>query len=200
MLKTAVFISGRGSNLQSVIDGWKDKSLSIDLALVVSNIAGVQGLERAEKENISTTTIPHKDYSSREEFEKVLHEKLQEAGIEFIVLAGFMRLLSPWFIQHWKGKIINIHPSLLPAFPGLHTHRKAIEYGVKYSGCSVFFVDEGVDTGAIINQAIVSVSPEDTEDDLAQRILKEEHQILPEAIELVATKKVTLINGKVVYS
>lgn len=200
MLKTAVFISGRGTNLKSIIKQWKANQLDIDLSLVFSNKSDAKGLQLAEEAGILTLCIPHKEFSSREEHEMQIQDFLQKQGIEFIVLAGYMRLLSSSFVKKWSGRLINIHPSLLPAFPGLHTHKKALEYGVKYSGCSVFFVDEGVDTGAIINQAVVQVLPGDTEDTLAARVLEKEHIILPEAIQLIATRTIEYVDGKVFWN
>lgn len=197
MMKTAVLISGRGSNLQAIIDRWKSSEpTSYELELVLSNRSDAQGLERAQKAGISTTVCSHKDFSGREEFDREVDRHLVAAGIELIALAGFMRLLSPWFVKKWEGRILNIHPSLLPAFPGLHTHRKALEYGVKYSGCSVFFVSEEMDAGAIIDQAVVEVLPDDTEEALAARVLEQEHLIFPASLELVASGKIILKEGK----
>jgi len=198
MINTAVFISGGGTNLQSIIDYWQQGGASYDLKLVICNQADVYGLERAKKAGIPCVVISHKDFSSRRDFDQAMDQHLESHGIELIALAGFMRLLSSWFVQKWSGKLINIHPSLLPAFPGLHTHRKALEYGVKFSGCSVFFVDEGVDSGAMINQAVVDVLPDDTEERLAKRVLIQEHIIFPAALDLVAKGQVCLLDGKVI--
>ncbi len=186
MVNTAVFISGGGTNLQSIIDYRGNESLHYDLKLVVSNVADAYGLQRAEKAGIPTIVINHKDFEDREQFEKAIHKILRAHKIELIALAGFMRLLTPWFVTKWSGRLLNIHPSLLPAFPGLHTHRKALQYGVKFSGCSVFFVDEGVDSGRLINQAVVPVLADDTEETLAARILVEEHKIFPDALNRIA--------------
>ena len=186
MIKTAVFISGSGSNLQAIIDQWELGGTMYDLKLVFSNVADAYGIERAKKAGIDVACFSHKDYESREAFDDSVQALLIEKGIELIALAGFMRLLTPKFVEQWQGRMINIHPSLLPSFPGLHTHRKALEYGVKFSGCSVFYVDEGVDTGQIINQACVKVLGGDTEETLAKRVLKEEHRIFPAALEEVA--------------
>ena len=189
MLKTAVLISGRGTNLQSIIDAWRNKQLDIDFQLVVSNKKEAYGLKRAKKAAIPTCTLPHTDYQSREDFESALDGLLRSMEIELIALAGFMRILTPSFIKKWEGKIINIHPSLLPAFPGLHTHKRALQAGVKYSGCTIFYVNEGVDTGKIIDQAVVPVYEIDTEDTLAARVLEQEHLLFPKAIQQIAIIK-----------
>lgn len=192
MTNTAVFISGGGTNLQSIIDFREKEPVHYDIKLVLSNVPDVYGLQRAEKAGIPVVVIDHKTFESREQFEKSVHDVLLEHQIELIALAGFMRLLTPWFVQRWAGRLLNIHPSLLPAFPGLHTHQKALAYGVKFAGCSVFFVDEGVDSGRIIDQAVVPVLLDDTEDTLAARILIEEHNIFPNAINQVAKGAVSL--------
>ena len=191
-MKTAVFISGNGSNLQAIIDLWLTGKARYDLQLVVSNRADAFGLKRAQKVGIKTLIIEHKKFTTRLAFEQDIHQHLQTEKIELIALAGFMRLLTPWFVQQWQGRVLNIHPSLLPAFPGLHTHQQALAYGVKFSGCTVFFVDEGVDTGTIIDQAVVEVMEGDTEADLASRILVREHIIFPRALDKVAGGEVTL--------
>jgi phosphoribosylglycinamide formyltransferase-1 len=191
-MKTAVFISGNGSNLQAIIDLWLTGKAQYDLQLVISNRADAFGLKRAQKVGIKTLIIEHRKFATRLAFEQDIHQHLQTEKIELIALAGFMRLLTPWFVQQWQGRILNIHPSLLPAFPGLHTHQQALTYGVKFSGCTVFFVDEGVDTGTIIDQAVVEVMEGDTEADLASRILVQEHIIFPRALDKVAGGEVTL--------
>ena len=192
MKNLAVFISGSGSNLQSIIDKWKTEIVSYDIKLVFSNTNDAFGLTRAENEQIPTKVLSHNNFASREEYDRSIDQIMQDFQIEYIALAGFMRLLSPWFVKKWSGRLMNIHPSLLPAFPGLRTHQQALEYGVKFAGCSVFFVDKGIDTGSIISQAVVPVSNGDTEDTLANRVLKEEHKIFPQAIEDVAGGKISL--------
>lgn len=191
MKNLAVFISGGGSNLQAIIDKWKSESVSYDIKLVFSNCSDAFGLTRAEDNGISTKILSHKNHDSREQYDRNIDQIMQDYQIEYIALAGFMRLLSPWFVQKWSGRLLNIHPSLLPAFPGLHTHQQALDYGVKFAGCSVFFVDEGVDTGNLISQAVVPVLPKDNEDTLAARVLIEEHKIFPQAIEDVTSGKVS---------
>ena len=196
MKNTAVMISGRGTNLQAIIDQWKSGQTGYQLKLVFSNVEQVEGLSRAKAAGIETLVISHRDFATREEFDRRVYKELMAKNIELIALAGFMRLFSSWFVQQWSGKIINIHPSLLPAFPGLDTHQKALDAGVKYSGCTVFFVDEGVDTGAIIDQIAVPVHVGDTEESLAKRILKKEHELYPKVLDDLACGKVVLEQGK----
>lgn len=185
-MKTAVFISGRGSNLESILDFTKNNKSYFEVSLVFSNIPSALGLEKAKKAQISTYCISHKDYSNRIEHEKKIHEVLLDYKIELIALAGYLRLFSPWFIQKWQNRLVNIHPSLLPSFPGLHTHKQALECGVKYSGCTVFLVDEGVDTGKIIDQTVVPVLEDDTEKTLADRVLEQEHLLFPRTLNQIA--------------
>lgn len=189
-LRLAVLASGRGSNLQALIDAIEKGEIPAQIAVVISDNPGVQALERAEKHNIPTCTVLRQDYATRELFEQSILDIINENKCDLVCLAGFMRILSPYFIANCKVKIINIHPSLLPAFPGLHAQKQALDYGVKFSGCTVHFVDEGMDTGPIILQAVVPVLEDDTEDTLSQRILKEEHRIYPEAVKLIVQGKV----------
>jgi phosphoribosylglycinamide formyltransferase-1 len=190
-LKVAVLISGRGSNLQALIDAFpKDAASPVQIVLVVSNRPDAQGLERADKAGLKTEVIDHKSFASREDFDVAMDREIRAAGAEFIVLAGFMRLLTEGFINAWKNRMINIHPALLPAFPGLDTHRRALEAGVKFHGCTVHFVRHETDTGPIIGQAVVPVLPADDEAALAARVLCVEHQLYPLALRLVAEGKV----------
>lgn len=195
LLKLGVLISGSGSNLQSIIDHIEKGTLRAEIKIVVSNNAGAFGLTRAQKHGIPCAVLNHRDFSSREDFDRELIRILHDAGIDLIVLAGFMRILSKAFLRTFENKIINIHPALLPAFPGTHVQQMAIDYGVKFSGCTVHFVDEGVDTGPIIIQAVVPVHPGDTADTLAARILKEEHKIYPQAIRYFAEGRIVK-NGR----
>ncbi len=195
LLKLGVLISGSGSNLQSIIDHIEKGTLRAQIQMVVSNNAGAFGLTRAQKHGIPCAVLNHRDYSSREDFDCELIRILQNAGVDLIVLAGFMRILSVSFLRAFENKIINIHPALLPSFPGTHVQQMAIDYGVKFSGCTVHFVDEGVDTGPIIIQAVVPVCPDDTADALAARILKEEHKIYPQAIRYFAEGRIVK-NGR----
>jgi phosphoribosylglycinamide formyltransferase 1 len=186
MLKIGILVSGRGSNLQAIIDAIGMKKINAEITVVISNIPGVVALERAKKHGIKAVVINSKEFKDKAEYEKQVIKTLDEAKVGLVCLAGYMKLLSPIFVQHFKGKIMNIHPALLPAFPGLDVQRKALEYGVKYSGCTVHFVDEGCDTGPIIIQAVVPVMDNDTEEILSARILEKEHKIYPEAIKLFA--------------
>jgi len=198
MKPTAVLISGNGTNLAALIHFWQQGDCNYDLKLVISNNPAVKGLDRAAAAGIETLVLDHRNYPSREEYDRAIDQALTAKGIQLIALAGFLRLLSSEFVLRWAGKMINIHPSLLPAFAGLHAHKKALQYGVKYSGCTVIFVDEGVDSGAVIDQAVVPVFEEDTEADLARRVLQEEHRIFPLALDDLASGQVQLKEGKVV--
>ncbi|PKN69489.1 MAG: phosphoribosylglycinamide formyltransferase [Deltaproteobacteria bacterium HGW-Deltaproteobacteria-10] len=189
-LKLGVLISGSGSNLQSIIDHIEQEGLPARIQIVVSNNQEAYGLTRAKNHHIACAVIKHQDYSNREDFDRELIRLLKGAGVDLIVLAGFMRILTASFLQAFENRIINIHPALLPAFPGTHVQQKAIDYGVKFSGCTVHFVDEGVDTGPIIIQAIVPVIPDDTAETLAARILIEEHKIYPQAIRYFAEGRI----------
>jgi phosphoribosylglycinamide formyltransferase 1 len=181
-----VLISGGGTNLQSIIDAIEAKNLDAKIEIVLSNKADALGLERAKKHGIATEFLDHKAHPSREAYDQAVVELLQARGVELVVLAGFMRLLSPVFIKAYSNRIMNIHPALLPAFPGLHVQKKAVEHGVRFAGCTVHFVNEECDEGPIIIQAVVPVFAEDSEDTLAARILKQEHRIYPRAIQLYA--------------
>ena len=187
--KLCVFVSGSGTNLQAMLDANIEPA---EIVLVFSNNPEAYALERARSRNIPVEVISHKGYGTREEFEEDIIRTIQPYGIDLIALAGFMRILSPRFVRHYKNKILNVHPALLPAFPGMHAARQALEYGVKFTGCTVHFVDEGVDTGPIIQQSVVPVNEDDTEDSLQERIQKEEYRIYPEAVKLVAEGKVKI--------
>jgi phosphoribosylglycinamide formyltransferase-1 len=191
----AVFVSGSGTNLQAIIDA---KIPNVEIVVVVSNNPNAYAIERAKRHNIPVEVIDHRNYSSREEFEREIIKKLEPYRVDLIVLAGFMRILSPFFVRAYKSRIMNIHPALLPAFPGVNAVRQALSYGVKYTGCTVHFVDEGVDTGPIILQSVVPVYDDDTEEKLLERIHKEEHRIYPEAIRLFAEGKLH-IEGRRVF-
>ena len=179
-----VLISGSGTNLQAIIDAIERGELPAEIRVVVSNRGDAYGLTRAQQHSLPTSVIPHKDFPSREAFEAAIIKTLQECGVELVVLAGFMRLLSPFFIRAFPQRIMNIHPALLPAFPGLHAQRQALEWGARVSGATVHFVDEEMDHGPIIMQAAVPVYPDDTEESLSSRILVQEHRIYPYAIRL----------------
>ncbi len=195
--KLAVLVSGRGSNLQAIIDSIERNALDVQLSLVLSNVKDALALQRAEKHGIETIFIDPATSPNRKAFDRAMIDKLKEMSIDLICLAGYMRILGKEFIQAFSTRIINIHPSLLPAFPGLDAQKQAIEYGVKLSGCTVHFVDEGIDSGPIILQTAVPVYDHDSEDSLAQRILEQEHILYPKAIKLIAEKKLNL-NGRTV--
>ena len=196
--KIGVVVSGRGSNLQSIIDHIAEGKLNVEIAVVVSDHKEAFALERAAKAGIPTAVVERKGCKDKAEFEDKIDGALREAGAEVVVLAGFMRILTGHFISRWEHKIINIHPALLPSFKGLDAQGQAVDYGVKVAGCTVHFVDEGTDTGPIILQKVVPVLDDDTEETLAARILVEEHKALPEAIQLWADGKLT-IKGRKVY-
>ena len=195
--RIAVLASGSGTNLQSIIDQQQSGKLSVDIALVISNNPGAGALDRAQQAGINTLCINHRNYSSREEFDQSLVNALQQANIDLVVLAGFMRIITPIMLKAFPQRIINIHPALLPAFPGLNVQQQAIDYGARFSGCTVHFVDTGVDTGPIIVQAVVPISPEDSAATLAARILEQEHRIYPQAIQWLAEGRVK-IEGRTV--
>jgi phosphoribosylglycinamide formyltransferase-1 len=193
----AVLISGRGTNLQSIINAVEEKRLDAKIEIVLSNKADAFGLERAKKHGVSTVVLDHKSYSSREAYDQAVVELLQKRGVELVVLAGFMRLLSPAFIKAYSNRIMNIHPALLPSFPGLQVQKKAVEHGVRFAGCTVHFVNEECDEGPIIIQAVVPVFADDTEETLGARILKQEHRIYPQAIQLYAENRLRVVGRKV---
>jgi len=189
-LKTAVLISGRGSNLKALLDACASKDFPARIVLVISNIAEAGGLSYARAAGIPVAILPHKDYPSREDFDAAMDKRLDEAGAEFICLAGFMRILSDGFVRRWDGKMINIHPSLLPAYKGTHVHERALEAGEKISGCTVHYVVPELDSGPAILQAQVPVLAGDTPDTLAARVLAEEHRIYPAALKMIAEGRV----------
>ena len=181
-LDLGVLVSGRGSNLGAILDAIADQKLEARVRLVISNRADAPALTRAERAQVATRVISHRDFSTREAFDQALVQALGAAGVEWVVLAGFMRVLTPVFLRAFPGRVINIHPALLPAFPGTHAQRQALDYGVKVTGCTVHLVDEGVDTGPIIGQRVVPVLDDDDEERLAARILEQEHQLLTEVL------------------
>lgn len=197
-LGLGVLVSGSGSNLQAILDAEARGELSAEVRLVVSNIPGVRALERAAAAGVPWKVLSHKAFSSREAYDDALVGALKEAGVELVALAGFMRIVTPRFLQAFPGRVVNIHPSLLPAFPGLHAQRQALTAGVKESGCTVHFVDEGCDTGAIIAQAKVPVLPGDDEAALTQRILVEEHRLYPAVLRALAEGRVRVHGRDVV--
>lgn len=189
-MRTALLASGRGSNLQAIIDACQNGSLPMEIVAVGSDQPGAFALQRAEEAGISTRVFSVKDYPNRQAQEEDLLIWMQENRVELLLLAGYMRVLGPQFIRRSKFPILNIHPSLLPSFPGLHAQRQALDYGVKVSGCTVHIVDESLDNGPIILQEAVPVLTGDTEESLAQRILEAEHRLYPEAVRLMVLGKV----------
>ncbi len=196
--RTAILISGRGSNMLALIEAARDPNYPADIALVVSNRTDAPGLVTANERGIATAVIDHKIYAGRDEFEKSLQVMLDLHRIELIALAGFMRLLTAGFVQHWSGRMINIHPSLLPAYRGLDTHARALADHVKMHGCTVHFVIPAVDEGPIIAQAPVAVFDNDTEETLAARVLEQEHRIYPWALAAVASGAIEMRGDRVV--
>lgn len=199
-LPIAVLVSGSGTNLQAIIDAIESKNLNAEIKVVISNKPDALALKRCEKHNIQSVIHDNKSYSSKEDFETAISQTILESGAELICLAGFMRVLSHTFVKKFLGKIINIHPALLPSFPGLHGQKQALDYGVKVSGCTVHFVNEGVDAGPIILQATVPVLANDTEESLSKRILEQEHKLYPQAIQLIAQNKVKIDGRRVLIS
>jgi len=196
-LNLGVLASGFGSNLQAIIDAIERGELAASIKVVICNRDDAFGLERARRHGIEALVIDHRHFSSREAFDREIVNALKAREVELVVLAGFMRLLSPVMLQAFPNRIMNIHPALLPAFPGLHVQKAAIDRGVRFSGCTVFFVSEGLDDGPIIIQAAVPVLPNDTERELAERILAQEHRIYPRAIQLFQQGKLEVREGKV---
>ncbi|HEY7609410.1 MAG TPA: phosphoribosylglycinamide formyltransferase [Alphaproteobacteria bacterium] len=192
-LRVGILISGRGSNMQALIEACRRPGFPAEIALVLSNEAGAAGLARAQAAGIATRVLDHRDFNKdRPAFERALTAALDEAGVEFVCLAGFMRILSETFVAHWRDRLINIHPSLLPAFRGLDTHKRALEAGVRLHGCTVHFVRAAMDEGPIIVQAAVPVLPGDDEAKLAARVLAAEHRCYPLALMLAAEKRLRI--------
>jgi phosphoribosylglycinamide formyltransferase-1 len=189
-INVGVLASGRGSNLLAIIDSIHNNKLDAEITVVICDVESAYALERARKDNIKGVFVDLKSFPSKKEFEDEIIRLLKENQVELVCLAGFMRVLSSRLVSAFKDRILNIHPSLLPSFPGLHVQKKALEYGVKFSGCTVHFVDEGVDTGPIIIQAVVPILDNDTEESLSERILEKEHKIYSRAIQLIAEKRI----------
>ena len=196
-INLGVLVSGSGSNLQAVIDNIEKGLLDGVIQVIISNNAGAYALVRAKKHNIPFVIINHSDFDNREDFDRKMIDVLKSFSVELVVMAGFMRLLTPLFLNAFPMKIMNIHPAILPSFPGVHAQKRAADYGVRFSGCTVHFADEGVDSGPIIIQAVVPAYDDDTEDTLAARILKEEHRIYPQAIQFYAEGRIEVIGRKV---
>jgi phosphoribosylglycinamide formyltransferase-1 len=196
-VKVGVLISGRGSNLRSLIEACATPGFPAEIVMVVSNKADAAGLDIAREAGIPAKAISHRDYATREEFDRVLDAELRGAGVELVCNAGFMRILSDWFVDAWRDRHLNIHPSLLPAFKGLKVHERAVEAGCRISGCTVHFVRAAMDEGPIVAQAAVAVLPGDTAETLAARVLKAEHQLYPMALRLVAEGRTRIVDERV---
>jgi phosphoribosylglycinamide formyltransferase-1 len=191
-LRVGVLISGRGSNLQALLEACADPDFPAQIVCVLSNHADAYGLQRAAEAGVPTVVVSHRDYPDRKTFDDAINESLRSFDVEFLCLAGFMRILDGQFVARWRDRLINIHPSLLPSFPGLDTHQRALDMGVKVAGCTVHFVRADVDTGPIIAQAAVLVLQDDDADSLAARVLEKEHEIYPRALRLCAEGRVTI--------
>ncbi|GEN08535.1 formyltetrahydrofolate-dependent phosphoribosylglycinamide formyltransferase [Myxococcus fulvus] len=191
-VRLGVLVSGGGSNLQALLDACAREDFPAEVACVVSNVPTAYALERARAAGVPAVVVDHKAHASKAAFEAAILEALGATGVQWVCLAGFMRLLSADFLGRFAGRVLNVHPSLLPSFPGLHAQRQALERGVKVAGCTVHFVDAGTDTGPIIGQAAVPVLPDDDEKSLSARILVEEHRLYPLAVRLAVTGQVTL--------
>ena len=199
-VRTAVLISGRGSNLMALLAASAATAYPAEIVLVVSNVESAAGLNHARTSGIATHVLPHEKFARREDFDAALNAVLEQANIQLICLAGFMRILSDGFVEKWKGRLINIHPSLLPSFKGIRVHERAIESGVRISGCTVHYVTPEMDSGPPIAQAAVPVHYGDTADTLAERVLAAEHRLYPAALKLVAEGRVQLEAGSAVFA
>jgi phosphoribosylglycinamide formyltransferase-1 len=198
--RVGVLISGRGSNLSALIAAAGEPDFPAEIVTVISNVPNAAGLQYAEGANIAVRVVNHRDFTRREDFDAALTQALVDAGVELVCNAGFMRLHSPQFVAHWRGRQLNIHPSLLPAFRGLHPQRRALEAGVRISGCTVHFVSEETDAGPIVAQGAAPVLPADDLESLSTRILKVEHRLYPLALKLVASGKARLAGDKVLFA
>lgn len=199
-LKVAVLVSGGGSNLQALMDACALPAYPAEIVLVIANRSDAFGLQRAQNAGIATQLIEHQKFADRDQFDAALHAALLESGADAVCLAGFMRLLTPPFVQAWQGRMLNIHPSLLPSFKGLHTHQRAIDAGVRFTGCTVHFVVPEMDEGPIIIQAAVPVQPDDSQQSLNARVLACEHQIYPTALRWLAEGRLAIENGRVLVN
>lgn len=196
--RIAILISGSGTNLQAFIDRAAAGELEAEIALVLANRPDAYGLERARQAGIPTAVIRHGDFESREAFDRAVAERLDEAGVELVVLAGFMRILSPWFVDRYRGRLLNIHPALLPRFPGLDTHQRVLEAGDEHHGSTVHFVTEELDAGPCILQGRLPVSPSTSADELMARVQQVEHRIYPRAVNWVATGRARFVDERAV--
>ena len=184
--RTAILISGRGTNMRSLVEAAQDPAFPCEIVLVLSNRPDAAGLDWAKSRGAPTAIVDHRAFDSREAFERAMQGTLEAHGVDLVCLAGFMRLLTGWFVGRWTGRMLNIHPALLPAYKGLHTHERALRDGVKIHGCTVHFVDLEMDAGPIVAQAAVPVAGDDTPETLGQRVLRQEHLLYPHALRLIA--------------
>ncbi len=196
-LKVGILISGRGSNMAALIHAAKAADYPAEVACVVSNVADAPGLKVAEHAKVATFLVSHRSHPDRETFDRAVSAELERHGVELVVLAGFLRIFSPWFPKRWAGRAINIHPSLLPAFPGLHVQQQALDAGVRVSGCTVHFVTNDLDAGPIIAQAAVPVLDGDSEETLSARILRQEHLLYPMVVRWFAEGRIAQAGGRV---
>ena len=196
-LKVGVLMSGRGSNMAALVEAAKAPDYPAEIAVVVSNVAAAPGIALAQKAGVATAVVPHRGQPDRETFDRAVSAELERHGVELVVLAGFMRIFSPWFPTRWAGRLINIHPSLLPSFKGLHVQQQAIDAGVRLSGCTVHFVIPDLDAGPIIAQAAVPVLPDDSEATLSARILRQEHRLYPLVVRWFGEGRISLSDAKV---
>ena len=196
-LKVGIVISGRGSNMAALIEAAQAPDYPAEIVCVVSNVAEAAGLQVAQRMGVASAVVRHEDHPDREAFDRALSAKLEEHGVELVVLAGFMRILSRWFPERWAGRLLNIHPSLLPAFRGRHVARQALEAGARVSGCTAHLVTPDLDAGPIIAQAAVPVLPEDTEATLSARILRQEHRLYPLVVRWFSEGRIRVANGHV---
>jgi phosphoribosylglycinamide formyltransferase-1 len=199
-LKVGILISGRGSNMAALIEAARGTDYPAEIAVVVSNVAAAPGLETARNAGIAAAAIPHKGFADRESFDRAVSAELEKHGVGLVAMAGFMRIQSPWFPTHWKDRIINIHPSLLPSFKGLHVQQQAIDAGARISGCTVHFVTPDLDAGPIIAQAAVPVLAGDTADSLAARILRQEHRLYPLVVRWFAEGRLSVSGAQVIVA
>jgi phosphoribosylglycinamide formyltransferase-1 len=197
VLNLGILVSGRGSNMMSILDSIESGKLNAKVAVVISNRANALALERAQERGIRAVFVDPKEFISKCEYEQEIAGILEEASVDLVCLAGYMSVLGQEFVRRFKYRLINIHPSLLPSFPGLHAQKQALDYGVKFTGCTVHFVDEGMDTGPIILQAVVQVHDDDTEESLSNRILREEHRIYTEAISFFEQERLVIEGRRV---
>ena len=196
--RVGVLISGSGTNLQALIDEAAAPGFPAEIVLVISNRLGVRGLQRASAAGIATLVINHQDFDDRASFDAALNEALESVGCQIVCLAGFMRILTSGFIDGWAGRMLNVHPSLLPSFPGLHTHQRALDASARVAGCTTHLVTPEVDSGPILAQAVVPILADDTADTLAARVLKQEHRIYPQTLRLLAEGRIRIVDGRAV--